>query len=88
MEAKDIPALSDVLDEMIRTAHRDLPGSPLRRAALVCEEAGEALKEALDATRGQGHDYPAERRMYTELVQCAAMTLRVLNAMSKELQDR
>lgn len=74
----------DLVAELQRTAKRDLPGSPLRRAALVCEEAGEALREALDATRGQGHDYEAEKRMYMELVQTVTMGLRVLTAMKRE----
>lgn len=75
-------ALSAVLDELARTKDRVLPTDPLRRTALVVEEAGEALKEALDFTRAPFT--AVSWRLREELVQVAAMAVRVLGAMDEE----
>lgn len=50
---------------------------PLRLAALVCEEAGEALKEALDATREDtiGPESDPIKRQIDETIQTAAMAI-------------
>jgi hypothetical protein len=66
---------------------------PLRRAALVCEEAGEALQAALDLTREvtglpadeyaalRGHQV---RMLRQELVEAAAAAMRALSMMEIE----
>ena len=78
---------SMVADELSLTQHRPLPADPLRRVALVAEEAGEALKEALDLTRPT---LPAEDRAYRrkmlriELTHTISVATRVLAAMVEE----
>lgn len=81
-----------VLGELKRTEMRQLPADPLRRCALVAEEAGEVLSEALDLTRPytgpvQVGGTAARHRMRTELVQCASMAITVLAAMAREDED-
>jgi hypothetical protein len=76
-----------ITDELTATAHRQLPADPLRRAALVAEEAGEALKCALDLTRVSApsrNTATIRAELRTELVQTAAMAQRVLIAMDEE----
>lgn len=74
--------LSHVSAEMQRAAHRAAPDDPLRRAALVAEEAGEALQAALNLTRpGTAQTDGLKHEFYTEMVQTAAMALRILIAM-------
>lgn len=76
-----------VTDELLLTSHRALPADPLRRVALVAEEAGEAVKAALDLTRPTlpAHDIAYKRKeLRKELVQTVAMGLRVLEAMAEE----
>jgi NTP pyrophosphatase (non-canonical NTP hydrolase) len=73
--------------ELALTSHRQCPADPLRRAALVAEEAGEALKAALDLTRSVKPDAntsKAREELRRELVQTATMALRVLTAMEEE----
>jgi hypothetical protein len=73
--------------ELEITAVRALPMDPLRRAALVAEEAGEALKCALDLTRASlppGKVAPVRADLRLELVQTATMAVRVLSAMDEE----
>jgi NTP pyrophosphatase (non-canonical NTP hydrolase) len=66
------------------SAHpRGVPTDPLRQAALVAEEAGEVVKAALDATRGNLQNWQEEGAlgdMEEELAQCAAMAILVLVA--------
>lgn len=81
-----------VLDEMERTTRRVLPSDPLRRVALIGEEAGEALKAVLDFTRGgtvPSRSYQNEDREHvkSEVIQTAAMALRVLSVMLEEEED-
>lgn len=78
-----------VKDEMVRMSDRLLPEDPLRRVALVVEEAGEAIKEALDYTRiprtNPSISVIVHRaRIRIELAQTAAMAIRVLEAMLTE----
>jgi hypothetical protein len=87
-------AIEDVLHEMKRSLekHPSYTDSPLRRAALVAEESGEALKEALDLTRGaaRGEGVTAvaamlyRGRLYQELTECASMALKAMAAMQCE----
>lgn len=84
--------LAMVLNEMERTENRALPSDPLRRIVLVAEEAGEALKAVLDFTRGvtePSRSYQNEERekLKSEVIQTAAMSLRVLAAMLEEEED-
>ena len=76
-----------VIDELKRTELRPLPVDPLRRVALVNEEAGEALQAALDYTRGSADtilDPRHRERMRTELVQTASTAINALAAMVRE----
>lgn len=82
----------DVVDELDRamTIHPRLPVDPLRRVALISEEAGESLKAALDLTRG-GPSTPLDtthdnlnEQLYAEVTQTAAMALLVMMAMREE----
>lgn len=52
-DVAEAEAVKRVLQEITdsRVKHPRYPVDPLRRAALVCEEAGEALREAVDLTR-------------------------------------
>ncbi len=81
------PVIDWVEAEMDKSAGRRVPVDPLRRAALVAEEAGEALKAAVDLTRTSipSHEIVSVRgELRDELVQTVAMALRVLMAMSDE----
>ena len=81
---------ADVTAEMERSASRPYPSDPLRRSALVAEEAGEALAAALDLTRDPGHADAGvlRERLRTELIHTAAVTLRALGAMARDDFDR
>jgi len=71
---KDI--IKEVREEMAR-AEAKFPGwpvDPVHGAAIVAEEAGEAVKAALDFYYGRSD----ERQLRGELVQTAAMALRFL----------
>lgn len=67
--------------------HPDYPFNSLRRTAIVCEEAGEALKAALDLTRNT-HSLATRRRLtnrvHTELTHTAAVAIRALIAMAED----
>ena len=82
-------ALTMVLDEMERNQQRILPKDPVRRAALICEEAGEVIKRALDFTRGETVPLPTgqnedREEMKSEVIQTVAMSLVILRAMLEE----
>jgi|PlaIllAssembly_1097288.scaffolds.fasta_scaffold94302_2 hypothetical protein len=75
--------------------HSVYPSDPLRRTALMCEEAGEALKAALDLTRRQRTGALSDihtakpvadmrKDLYTEVTQTAVMAIRLLQAMKEE----
>jgi hypothetical protein len=89
----------DIYEEIVRSCekHPQYPRDPLRRVAIMVEEAGEALKDAVDLTRPinvAGHpDYVAyveselkqkRKDMRRELVQTAAMCVKALLAMRRE----
>ena len=65
------------------SVHGEAPGDILRATALVAEEAGEAIKSALDATRtnidvrAHAHEL-ALANLKHELAQTAAMAIMVL----------
>ena len=69
--------------EMQAQGGRSYPKDPLRQAALVCEEAGELMKEALDLTRptrGLGtmaRRASIRRRIINEAVHTAVMAIRM-----------
>lgn len=78
-------AMTDVMAEIRRTQDRRYTNDVVRRVALIAEEAGEAMAEALDMTRETTTGYPAHRdALYTEIVQTATMCLRALAAMNRE----
>lgn len=71
--------------------HPNYPTDPLRRVALICEESGEALKEALDLTRPTdevlasfSESAVVQFNMRREVVQTAAMAVKMLIEMRKE----
>lgn len=73
--------------ERAKVAHPRYPDDPLRRICLIGEEFGEAMKEAVDYTRpklDREFAYATRKRLYDELVQTAAMTVRMLVEMRKE----
>ena len=81
-------AIEAVMDECDRIKDRPFPGmtDPVRSAALVCEEAGELIKAALDLTRGSTQPNAAqalERAMYREAVQTAAIAVYLIMAMER-----
>lgn len=67
--------------------HSTLPADPLRRTAIVVEEAGEALQEALDLTRPSlpiRSRHLVREQLRIELTQTAAAAINVLVAMEEE----
>ena len=79
--------LSAIESELDRAEgiHPDYPTDPVRRAAILAEEAGEVVRAALDLTRPHKRmGYTAAgltQKMYKEAVHTAAMAVRLLNAM-------
>lgn len=67
--------------------HYPEAGNPVRRVAIMAEEVGEAMAEALDMTRGKVTDEQFkeyENRLYYEVVQVAASAIHMLVEMRKE----
>lgn len=79
----------DVEAEMFRAKklHPAYPEDDLRRTCLVVEEAGEALKEAIDLTRPGARPDFFRPRLYAELVQVAAKAVHQLQVMKQEEID-
>ena len=75
--------LDAIRREMTRAEeiHPNYPMDPLRQTALMCEEAGEALKAALDLTRPIGSATAYRRRLRRETVQTAVMAIKLLEAL-------
>lgn len=69
-----------VLNELERAKkkHPEFPSGIVRQVAIMAEEAGEAIREANNIEYGQNGDLDALR---TELIQTAAMCLRVIENM-------
>ena len=63
--------------------HPAWPDDPFRGLAIVGEEFGEAQQAALDASYGRG----TWQQYRTELIQLAAMSLRLLWNMSDEKEE-
>jgi hypothetical protein len=80
----------DVIPELARSwrVHPNYPKDPLRRTAITVEEAGEAMREALDLTNPRTTDRTQLRRirerLYKEAVQTAATAIKLLAAMRDE----
>lgn len=87
------------VEDLVRR-HPCLPADPLRQAALVCEEAGEALQAALDLTRVRpittvvelletraARDV-ARAQLRQEIAHVMAMAIVVLAAMVQEEVER
>lgn len=70
----------EVLAELERAKkkHPEFPTGIVRQVAIMAEEAGEAIREANNIEYGQNGDLDALR---TELIQTAAMSLRVIENM-------
>jgi hypothetical protein len=66
-----------VLEEMNRAQkkHPDWPIDNVKRAAIVCEEAGEVIREANMIDEGKG----SIESLRTELIQCACTCIRMLH---------
>lgn len=85
------PVLADVWKylcaeyEEANRKHPNYPKDALRRTAIMCEEAGEALQAALDLTRGADHGHHdlarADDRLFNETIQTGAMAIALLVAM-------
>lgn len=75
-------ALIEILTEMRRATekHPVWPVSPVERAAIIAEEAGEVIREANHIREGNG-DIKALRM---ELIQTAATCIRMINIMDEE----
>jgi hypothetical protein len=82
----DLAAIwQEIVVELMRAErlHPVYPADHLRRTAIMVEEAGEALRAALDATR-DAPGYPPTHQLKVELVQTAAMCIKQLRAMREE----
>ena len=81
----DPQIIMDIESELERgkLLHPNYPTDPLRRTAIMCEEAGEALREALDLTNPNS-SYNNKRDLRHETIQTAAMAIRLLQAMMSE----
>lgn len=91
-------AVADVMKELDLSIakHPHYPADPLRRTAIMAEEAGEAIKAAVDLTRPpieqSTHGAPLtnfelsvmREALYKELTQTAAMCIKQMSAMLKE----
>lgn len=80
---------NDVLTEIRRATDMfpNVPADMVRRVSLVVEEAGESLQAALDCTRAGAHFSVRRKhriRLYEELIQTAAMAIRVATSLAKE----
>lgn len=90
-----IKACDPVMQEINRSCakHPRYPADPLRRTAIMVEEAGEAIKDALDLTRSRvvtsmREDDDLRTRLRHEVVQTAAMAIKMLVAMNREDEAR
>lgn len=71
-----------VLEEMHRAQkkHPECPTDNVKRAAIVCEEAGEVIREANMIDEGKG----SVESLKIELIQCAGTCIRMLNELSQD----
>jgi hypothetical protein len=89
-----VVATSDVYKELVRAEiqHPNYPVDPVRRAAILAEEAGEAIAAALDLTRvgtpkTNLEELDLRSHLYEEAVQAAAMAIRLIVAMQREKES-
>lgn len=79
---------TEIRAEMTRaeSLHPNYPSDHLRRTAIMVEEAGEAIRAALQVTRvgSPVHGYASLEDLRQELVQTAAMCVRQLKVMAEE----
>ena len=70
--------LSDITQELLRAEelHPSWPSDPVHAVAILVEEVGEAMREAIDIKLANKD--AAKARLDTELVQAGAMCLRAL----------
>jgi hypothetical protein len=84
--------LTDIYTELRRAEqiHPRLPDDNLRRAGIVCEESGEVMKAAMDATRQPKDSFnqliEEHVDLYNETLHVAAASIRNLIAMKPELE--
>lgn len=67
--------------------HGKVTSDPVRGVTTCGEELGEAMAEALDATRPSGHVSGSIHRMYQELAQLAGYTILLMVSMAKIAQE-
>ena len=80
-------ALSDAVLELARAErlYPDWPADPVHMVAIMAEESGEAVRAANNLKWGHHRGTPAEAeaKLKTELIQTAAMCLRMLKHISE-----
>lgn len=85
--------LKDIVKEISRAEekHPNYPSQidPVRRVGIIVEEAGEAMREALDLTRPgvslrEDEKDNIKSNLYKETVETAATAIRLLKAMHEE----
>ncbi len=86
MNAKQADIISEVLKELKRAKkkHPAWPQHIAARAGIVCEEAGELMKAALEIKYHPGRNggYPEQkRRLRKEAIQTAATAIRLLEVL-------
>lgn len=85
-----------VMQEFSRSCekHPHYTNDRVRQVGIVVEEAGEAMREAIDATRTRVDEYEierlnavpgAERRLFAELIQTAAMAIKAAAALQEDI---
>lgn len=74
-----IVVMNAIREEQRNNQKRELPvHDPVRCAGLLCEEAGEVMKAALDMTRSRINEdakFQIEREMVHEIIQVASLAL-------------
>lgn len=79
---EEATVLIEILSEIKRASekHPIWPVSPVERAAIVAEEAGEVIREANHIREGIGSAYA----LRAELIQTAGVCIRMINIMDKD----
>lgn len=79
---EEATVIIEILSELSRaiSKHPTWPISPVERAAIVSEEAGEVIREANHLREGHGDI----KLLRSELIQTAGVCIRMLNIMNTE----
>lgn len=76
-----------VYAEMLRTTARPFPGDMVRAGALLCEEAGETIAEALEIERQPFDTRGALVRMREEAIQAASVAIKIALRAEHQIAD-